>query len=196
MSEPFRWAKASIRNLASVSGGVTKNASRETPQQMPYLRVANVYADELRLDDVATIGVTPTDLERALLRTGDMLVVEGNGSVEQIGRVAVWRGAIAPCVHQNHLIKVRFERGVSEDFVKYWLLSPSGREAIVAAASSTSGLHTLSISKVDALPVMLAPENEQVRVVSALDSLLSRLDAAVASLKSAQRKLKAYQCWC
>ena len=193
MSLPARWVASSIGDLASVSGGVTKNAGRETQQQLPYLRVANVYADELRLDDVATIGVTATDVERALLRAGDLLVVEGNGSVEQIGRVAIWRGAIAPCVHQNHLIKVRFERGISEDFVKYWLLSPMGRDAIVTVASSTSGLHTLSISKVEALPVRLAPEREQIRIVSALDSHLSRLDAAVASLESAQRKLTAYR---
>lgn len=193
MSLPGRWVTTSVGVIASVSGGVTKNAGRETSQRLPYLRVANVYADELRLDDIADIGVTATDVERALLRTGDLLVVEGNGSVDQIGRVAVWRGAIAPCVHQNHLIKVRFERGISEDFVKYWLLSPRGREAIVATASSTSGLHTLSISKVDDLPVLVAPEYEQLRVVSALDSLLSRLDAAVASLTSAQRKLKAYR---
>lgn len=193
MSLPGRWVTTSVGVIASVSGGVTKNAGRETSQRLPYLRVANVYADELRLDDIAEIGVTATDVERALLRTGDLLVVEGNGSVDQIGRVAVWRGAIAPCVHQNHLIKVRFERGISEDFVKYWLLSPRGREAIVASASSTSGLHTLSISKVDDLPVLVAPEYEQLRVVSTLDSLLSRLDAAVASLTSGQRKLKAYR---
>src|SRR5687767_714982 len=137
MSLPSRWVKTCVGNIASVSGGVTKNAGRETQQRLPYLRVANVYADALRLDDVASIGVTATDIERALLRTGDLLVVEGNGSVEQFDRVAVWRGAIAPCVHQNHLIKVRFERGVSEDFVKYWLLSRKGRDAIVTAASST-----------------------------------------------------------
>jgi type I restriction enzyme S subunit len=105
----------------------------------------------------------------------------------------VWRGAIDPCAHQNHLIKVRFDNGVNEDLVKYWLLSPAGREHVTRAASSTSGLHTLSISKVEVLPVRLGPAAEQSRIVDSVDSYLTRLDAAIATLEAAQTKLKAYR---
>src|SRR5690606_34813518 len=124
---------------------------------------------------------------------GDLLIVEGNGSLEHIGRVALWDGTIDPCVHQNHLIKVRCSEPRLRQWLLYWLLSPDGRAAIVREASSTSGLHTLSLTKVNRLPVKLAPLGVAEETVGALDSYLSRLDAAVAGLKRVQANLKRYR---
>jgi type I restriction enzyme, S subunit len=188
------WRWTSVGDLGDVSGGVTKNSSKANlPITLPYLRVANVYANELRLDDVAEIGVTQAESVRALLAKGDLLIVEGNGSIDQIGRVAIWSGKISPCLHQNHLIKVRFAISGLEPFVLYWLLSPDGREHVVRAASSTSGLHTLSLSKVASLPAPLAPLPEQHRIVEAIESYFTRLDDAVATLERVERNLKRYR---
>jgi len=115
---PQGWRWAEMSTIGSVAGGVTKNQKRfDQPLQMPYIRVANVYADELRLADVSTIHVTRAELGRVLLHSGDLLIVEGNGSVEQIGRVAIWDGSIMSCGHQNHLIRVRPVPGVPPRFL-------------------------------------------------------------------------------
>jgi type I restriction enzyme S subunit len=146
--------------------------------QFPFLRVANVYANELRLDEVKTIGISESELSRVLLAPGDLLVVEGNGSIEQIGRVALWDGSIDPCLHQNHIIKVRFFLDGLPRWTLCWLLAPLGRIAIERAASSTSGLHTLSLSKVSRLPVPLAPVAEQLRATEEVDRLTTLALAA------------------
>jgi len=171
---PEGWVWTSVGQIADVTGGLTKNAKRTTyPIKMPYLRVANVYAAELRLDEVLEIGVRESEVGKLLLRRGDLLVVEGNGSIEQLGRVAQWDGSVESCVHQNHLIKVRcYPRSLANWAIR-WLLSPGGRKAIEREASSTSGLHTLSISKVQRLPVPLCPTSEQARIVNESDKLLS-----------------------
>src|SRR4051812_16956822 len=70
------------------------------------------------------------------------LVVEGNGSVEQIGRVAVWDGSIPGCGHQNHLIRVRARPGVPPRYLLHWLMSPYGRSILETVASSSSGSPT------------------------------------------------------
>jgi type I restriction enzyme S subunit len=171
---PEGWCWASVGQLGVVSGGLTQNAKRELlPMQMPFLRVANVYANELRLDEIKTISVSPAEIDRVCLAPGDLLVVEGNGSIEQIGRVALWDGSIDPCLHQNHLIKVRFSPVCLGTWSLCWLLAPLGRVAIERAASSTSGLHTLSLSKVQRLPVPLAPLAEQGRVTDEVDRLMT-----------------------
>jgi type I restriction enzyme S subunit len=47
---PSQWSWASIGAVSAISGGLTKNARRsELSTRAPYLRVANVYTDELRL---------------------------------------------------------------------------------------------------------------------------------------------------
>jgi type I restriction enzyme S subunit len=171
---PKGWCWASMGQLGAVSGGLTKNAKRdELPRRLPYLRVANVYANELRLDDVEEIGVADTEIERTLLRRGDLLVVEGNGSLDQVGRVALWDGSISPCLHQNHLIKVRLNDIELASWALNWLLSPGGRVEVQRVASSTSGLHTLSISKVARLPVPLCPTLEQERIRLEVDRLIT-----------------------
>lgn len=189
---PKGWTWSTVGAIGEVSGGLTKNSKRaKLPRKMPYLRVANVYAAELRLDEVKTIGVQEQEVERALLRPGDLLVVEGNGSRDQIGRVAIWDGSIDPCLHQNHIIKVRFTPAEVAKFALLWLLSDGGRDQITQVASSTSGLYTLSISKVGSLPMPVAPLPEQREIVAEVErrfSVADQLEAAVEQgLKRAER---------
>jgi type I restriction enzyme S subunit len=174
---PERWCWANLEQLGFVIGGLTKNPERARhARKLPYLRVANVYADELRLDDVETIGVEEAQVGKLLLKPGDLLVVEGNGSIDQIGRMAVWDGRIDPCVHQNHIIKVRPALQPFNRFTLCWLLSEEGRALIQHLASSTSGLHTLSISKVASISVPLAPATEQELINDEVERSLSAID--------------------
>ena len=168
------WKHARIGEVAQVISGLTKSPKRVAlPDKFPYLRVANVYANELRLDSIETIGVAGKELEKLLLRRGDLLVVEGNGSPDQIGRVALWDGSIANCVHQNHLIKVRLGSDVLPEWALVWLLSPSGRREIEQVSASTSGLHTLSTGKISRLPIPVPPLEQQRRIVAEVDRCLS-----------------------
>lgn len=188
---PTSWQVVLIGEVAQVISGLTKNPKRAAlPRKLPYLRVANVYANELRLDDIEYIGVADDEVEKLLVRRGDLLLVEGNGSPDQIGRVALWDGAIHDCVHQNHLIKVRFGDDVSPRWAMTWLLSPAGRNEIEQMSSSTSGLHTLSTGKIRRLPIPTPPPLDQVRIVAEVDRCLSivrEVEAEVeANLKRAQ----------
>jgi type I restriction enzyme S subunit len=185
------WVDSTIGEVGQIISGLTKNPKRDClPRKLPYLRVANVYANELRLDQIEYIGVADSELDKLLVRQGDLLVVEGNGSPDQIGRVALWDGSIENCVHQNHLIKVRFGSRVKPQWALIWLLSPGGRHEIESVSSSTSGLHTLSTGKVARLPIPVPPVAEQRRIVAEVDrrlSIVREVEAEVdANLKRAQ----------
>ena len=58
-------------------------------------------------------------------------------------------------------------------FILWWLLSVGGRDYVVDVASSTSGLYTLSISKVGNLPVPIPPLVEQGAVTAEVDSRIT-----------------------
>src|SRR6185437_12621555 len=189
---PDGWARARLEQLGVTYGGLTKNPKRaKLPNQLPYLRVANVYANELRLNEIEYIGVADSELEKLLVHAGDLLIVEGNGSKDQIGRLAIWDGSIDPCVHQNHLIKVRLVNPAMSKWILYWLQSTGGRHFVELVASSTSGLYTLSVNKVGDLPILLPPLAEQARIVAEVERRLSvadELEAAVtANLQRATR---------
>jgi type I restriction enzyme S subunit len=131
----------------------------------------------LDLADVHQIEVFDGELERYGLHHGDLLVVEGNGSPDQIGRSAMWHGQIEPCVHQNHLIRVRPGGALDPSYLEIYWNSPSSSHRVQAVASSTSGLHTLSTGKLKGLPVVLPPVEEQARIVAEVERQMSFIEA-------------------
>lgn len=174
---PVNWKLVKLSDISKVSGGITKNSKRSNYElQLPFLRVANVYFNHLDLSEIHTIGVNEAEIGRVKLEKNDLLFVEGNGSLEQIGRVALWSGAIENCVHQNHLIKSRLSDLVIPKYALYFFCSENGRSKIREQANSTSGLHTLSLSKISQLEVPIAPICEQQEVVQAIESRLSVAD--------------------
>jgi type I restriction enzyme, S subunit len=189
---PKGWLWQRLSDISVVSGGLTKNPKRESlPRKMKYLRVANVYADRLDLDEVSEIGVTDDEARRLALEKGDLLVVEGNGSIDQIGRVAEWKGSIQDCGHQNHLIRARLHASVLSRFALRFLQSPRGRDAIVKAASSTSGLHTLSISKVGYLNIPVAPFSEQETLLGLIEPAFDYIDSLESDIDANLQKAEA-----
>ena len=175
---PTVWEVVSVADVADVQGGIQKQPKRRpTQNKYPFLRVANVLRGTLDLRDVHEIEIFDGELEKFALRPGDLLVVEGNGSPEQIGRAARWGGEIAACVHQNHLIRVR-PTGIDPNYLEYAWHSPVVAEQLRARASSTTGLHTLSTAKLNTIRLPLPPLAEQRRIVATLEEHLSRLETA------------------
>ena len=139
-----------IEDFAEVRGGIQKGPHR-TPSANPvrYLTVAHVQRNRVLVDDPRYFEVTPTELDRWRLCAGDVLIIEGNGSAEQIGRTALFSGEIDDCVHQNHVIRIRPDTTrLSPVFLNAFLNSPSGQEAVQAQSRTTSGLRTLSVGRI------------------------------------------------
>jgi type I restriction enzyme S subunit len=175
---PEGWAWTLLGSVAAIGGGIQKQPKRSPVRnRVPFLRVANVGRGRLDLSEVHEIEVFDGELDRYGLVAGDLLVVEGNGSPDQIGRSALWRGEINPCVHQNHLIRVRPGRVLEPAFLELYWNSPSAARRVQAVASSTSGLHTLSTGKLKTLPVVVPPPSEQLRIVAEVERQFSFIDA-------------------
>ncbi len=199
MSFPESWVTISVGDIASVNGGLTKNASKRNASSdiAPLVSVAAVHFRRIDEEKIGRVGLLPSDAERALLRKGDLLVVEGNGSLDQIGRVALWTLDVPGARHQNHIICVRPCMALP-GFLLEWLASPAGREAIVEQATSATGLYSLSLSKVERLRAPLPPLNEQRRIVDKIEALTARsrrakeaLDAVPALLDKLRQSILA-----
>ncbi len=180
---PAGWRWTTLGEIAEVSGGLTKNASKRDASTLraPLVSVAAVHLRRIVTEAIGEVGLLESDGDRATLAAGDLLIVEGNGSLEHIGRVALWNNEVPGARHQNHIIRVR-PREVPSAFLLEWLASPAGRDAIVNEATSAAGLYTLSLSKVERLPVPIPPSGEQHRIVARLASLRAHRHGAKASL--------------
>ena len=194
-ANPFGWPLVDTGNLADVQGGLQVTSARQDlPREVPYLRVANVHRGHLLLDEIKLIRATAAEVKRTSLRDNDLLVVEGHGNPNEIGRSALWNDQIAECVHQNHLIRVRFDLSiVVPAYACEYLNSAGGRRHLLRAGKTTSGLNTISVSNVREAPVALPPLALQqtfatrIQAVEALKTThraaLAELDALFASLQ-------------
>lgn len=176
-----------LSEVAAIQGGIQKQQKRAPRDHaFPFLRVANVTASGLDLTEVHTVELFDGELERLRLSAGDLLVVEGNGSASQIGRAALWDGSIDDCVHQNHLIRVRPLEGVLPEYLEAVWNSPQNRSMLSDVSSSSSGLHTLSVSKLKSLSVPV-PSIDRQRV------LVAKVDGARRARSDLEREVRAAQ---
>lgn len=194
-TNPHSWPIRRAGDVSDVQGGLQVSASRRSAaREVPYLRVANVYRGRLDLTEIKAIRASESEIARTALRANDLLLVEGHGNPEEIGRCALWDGSIPECVHQNHLIRARFAADVIEPrFACEHINSPAGRRHLLRSGKTTSGLNTISVSEVRSVPIAVPPMHLQrsfARRATTVDRLkaahrasLAQLDALFASLQ-------------
>jgi type I restriction enzyme S subunit len=136
------------------------------------------------LDDVHEIELFGDELTRLRLEPDDLLIVEGNGSLTEIGRCARWDGSIPNAVHQNHLIRARPLMMLGA-FVEAWVNSPWGIDQLSKLAATTSGLYTLSVGKLARVPVPVPSLEEQKAIVAVLAQQSEALDDQAAAIEKA-----------
>ena len=170
--------RESVEAVAEVRGGIQRTPDR-APAANPvrYLTVAHVQRNRILTGDARFFEVTPSELERWRLLAGDVLIIEGNGSAEQIGRTALFRGEIEDCVHQNHIIRIRPNpKRLDSEFLNAFLNSPAGQDAVQAQSRTTSGLRTLSVGRIRRIRVPIPPLVQQRRLVSELAAHEMQID--------------------
>lgn len=160
-------ARHPIGKLADVQGGIQKGPHR-IPSDNPtrYLTVAHVQRNRILTTDPRYFEVSPEEMERWRLFAGDVLVIEGNGSAEQIGRTALFRGEIKDCVHQNHVIRIRADKEqLDPEFLNMFINSPVGQDEVRTRSRTTSGLRSLSVGRIKQIEVPVPPLIQQKRCV-------------------------------
>ncbi len=107
-TNPKGYDIAELDNVSDIKSGLTKGRKLNGGDiiSLPYLRVANVQDGRLDLSGIKHIDVMRDEVDKFLLRRGDLVMTEG-GDPDKLGRSAIWRGEVETCVHQNHICRVR-----------------------------------------------------------------------------------------
>jgi type I restriction enzyme, S subunit len=179
------WERVLLGDVAQIVGGIQKTPDRKAVSfHRPYLTVRNVQRGYFDLTEVDRFEITPFELERLRLVSGDILIVEGNGSLDHIGRNALFNGEIEDCIHQNHIIRVRLnQETLLANFVSRFLNSDTGKAQMLEKARTTSGLYTLSAGKVASLEVPFPSLAEQQRIATTLTEQMAAVEKTCKALE-------------
>ena len=173
-----------LDEIADVRSGLTKGRKLKTDASpYPFLRAANLRDGYLDLDEIKEIPATTDEADRFKLERGDVLLVEGSGSVARLGQGWLWEGQLETCLHQNHVFRARPDQDVVLPRYLAWTLQgPPARAYFHAQTKTTSGLTTINRRQVGATPVPLPPIDVQRRVVATIERQLGASDALRARL--------------
>ncbi len=193
---PAHWEVKRLKFVAHIQTGIAKGkdiAGREV-LSVPYLRVANVQDGWIDLSEVAMIDLPVDEIDRYLLRVGDVLMNEG-GDFDKLGRGGVWDGSVAPCVHQNHVFAVRpFD--VSPEWLNFTTTSNAAQFFFMGRSKQSTNLASISSTNLMELPLLAPPRAEQDALVQRLsegcrqlDDLMSEAQSAIALLQERRSAL-------
>jgi type I restriction enzyme S subunit len=187
---PADWEVRPLSRVAEIRGGIAKNsnAAASEPISVHYLRVANVQDGFLDLAEMSKIQLSRHDLIRYRVLPGDVLMNEG-GDLDKLGRGAIWRGEVDPCVHQNHVFVVRCKAALLPEYLNIWTETSPARHFFLLTGKQTTNLASISKSSLGELPVAFPPLTEQ-RAIAAALSEVDALLGALERLRAKKRALK------
>lgn len=178
-TNPEAWPRQPLSAVAEVISGVAKGRKLDPGEavELPYMRVANVKDGYLDLTEVKTIEIKRGEVERLLIRPGDLLMTEG-GDPDKLGRAALWAGELESCVHQNHVFKVRSDRAcLSPAYLRALAGSAYGKAYFLSVAKKTTGIASINKTQLSAFPVPLPPlalQRAFERHVQSAESIMNR----------------------
>lgn len=186
---PAGWDISRLDGVAEVGSGITlgKDLTGQATVELPYLRVANVQAGYIDLTEIKTVKVRPQEVSDYALEPGDVLMTEG-GDIDKLGRGAVWRGSLEPCLHQNHIFRVRARRDrLDPRFLEAVICADLGRRYFFRIAKRTTNLASINKTQLRAFTIPLPPIQEQNQIAEVLDQAQSYVDSVAVKVEVHER---------
>lgn len=154
-----------LEDVADICSGITKGRKvlGLELREVPYMAVSNVKMGYIDLSTVKTIMATENEIEQYRLFPNDILMTEG-GDPDKVGRGAIIRNPPKDCIHQNHIFRVRLHKDVLlPEFFEEYLQGDSARRYFLKAAKQTTGIASINMKQLRALPVKIPPIKVQIQ---------------------------------
>ena len=194
-SDSLSSTKVTLGEIADVVSGITKG--RKAPvgplREVPYLAVSNVQAGHLNMSVVKTIDAAESEVDRLRLHRNDLLLTEC-GDPDKLGRGTLWADELPEAIHQNHVYRVRVhDRRIQPVFLNWFVRSDSARKYFLRSAKQTTGIASINMTQLRALPVDVPSESLQAEFIARVGEIatlrenhevdLAKLDDLFASLQ-------------
>jgi len=175
-----QWRKVKLGDCCESELGKTLDEGRNTGLYRPYLCALNVLWGKFDLSTIKKMRIEDSELERYLVKKGDLLVCEGG----EIGRCAIWEYDDV-IYYQNALHRVRFYEGYDARFFMYLLCHYNDLKLIEQYGKGLTIKH-LNQTAFRNIPVSIPSLSVQRRIAA----ILSSADKVIASTQKVIDKLK------
>ena len=183
------WSFVRVDDVGETRLGMQRRPDRHTGDNLrPYLRVANVLDNSIDFADLKYMNFQPSEYRRYRLRSGDILLNEGQ-SLALVGRPAMYCGEIQDVCFQNTLIRFRAGDEVEPEFalIVFRHYFYSGRFSEIARWSTN--IAHLGLKRFSGLPFPLPSIEEQRRICAVARVLLDGVARQAEAIPKLFRRL-------
>ena len=165
-----KWVETAFAEIATSQLGKTLDANKNKGLPYPYLCAANVGMGYFNLSNVKEILLEDSELEKYLVRKGDLLICEGGDT----GRCAIWESE-DPIYYQNALHRVRFNDDIHNKFIMYYLHYYK-KVGIIDKLSHGQTIKHFTQKGLSKLSFRMPTISEQKGIASELDAIQTMID--------------------
>lgn len=165
------WKEKTIDELCtSLKYGTSKKSKPEG--SVVVLRMGNLQNGEI---DWSNLMYTDDkeDIEKYLLKKGDVLFNRTNGSADLIGKTSIYRGEY-PAIYAGYLIKLDYGKDIIGEYLNYIMNSNKARAYCNKIKSSGASQFNINAKKIGAFKIPVPTIEEQQEIVNILDKLLAK----------------------
>ena len=184
---PNKWKEVPLYAIADVVSGITKGRKIADTQltEVPYMSVCNVKDGYIEWNNLKTIPATDKEISQYRLLPNDVLMTEG-GDPDKVGRGAIIYSPPHNCIHQNHIFRVRLSSQVDSIYFEQYLQHAKAKQYFLRSAKQTTGIASINMSQLKAMPVLLAPPNLQ----TSFADFVRRIDKSRFVVKEGEKAVK------
>lgn len=187
---PAHWESAPVYARYEVALGKMLDAKQVTGESPGrYLRNIDVQWDAVNIEDLPEMDFPPSERERYLLRTGDLLVCEGG----EVGRTAIWAGDLDECFYQKAIHRVRPRSGSEVPRFFYFVMYAMAKRGVFTAGGNPNTIDHLTAVQLRHYRAPFPGSNEQRTISELLDRETAKIDALIAKVRVAIDYLGEYR---
>lgn len=184
---PRGWAQARISDILFIRNGYAFKSTYFCDDGVPLIRQSELKGN--LVDPSESVCLPESFLEDHsdyLITKGDVLI----GMSGSLGKVSLYLSDRPALQNQRTGLLIVDELAADKTFALYALKYV---EPQILKQGKGVAVQNVSTSQIESCGLLLPPRAEQTRIVAKLEELLTELDAGVAELKAAQKKLVKYR---
>ncbi|MGE9984642.1 restriction endonuclease subunit S [Desulfovibrio sp. SGI.169] len=155
VTNPMGWERGTIRDITDdVRYGTSKPASDHG--KYAYLRMNNItYSGELDLSDLKSIDMPDSEVEKYIVRDGDVLFNRTN-SKELVGKTCVFKSD-TPMVIAGYIIRLRVNNRATPTYLSAFLNSDYGKLTLRGMCKSIIGQANINAQELQSIKILIPP---------------------------------------
>ena len=172
-TNPMGWRAAPFGDAIVETQYGTSRRANMSGQGVILLRMNNITTSgEIDLGDVKFVDLEPTECERQLLRSGD-IVFNRTNSVELVGKTGLWRESELSAVAASYLIRIRVDPAQLIPSYAWALMNTAHMKNVLATTARRAvGMANINATELRRLPWMFPPLQLQEDFAAVSDSIL------------------------